>query len=130
MSNDYESMWRSQARVIAGLAARQPSLTAAVLRRSSGQFALHLAGVAFWSRQYLQACRWALRARPVTLTLAILPHVMRMLTRRLLGIDGALAVGSDGERFSHLPPPLVPYDRIYARRWNGDRPTGRTTAKP
>jgi glycosyltransferase involved in cell wall biosynthesis len=120
MSSDYESMWRSQAHVIAGLAARQPSLTAAVLRRSSGQFALHLAGVAFWSREYLQACRWALRARPLTLTLAVMPHVMRMLTRRLLGRDGALVRSSDG-RFNDLPPPLVPYDRIYARHWSGQR---------
>ena len=121
MSAKCDTMWRSQAMVLAALAARQPSIPPAVFRRAGGQFALYLAGVSFWSRHYLQACRWALRVRPLGLVLAILPHVAKIFARRLLrdGLPAARAAGNDRFDESALPEPLIPYDRIYARRWRG-----------
>lgn len=120
MSAACETMWRSQLQVIADLAARRPEISPEVLQRSSGQFALYLAGVSFWSGRYLQACRWGLRARPWTLIAAVLPHVMRILARRLwsTGTSG-MTLSAETRRFdeAHLPEPLMPYDRIYQRHW-------------
>lgn len=123
MSAGCDTMWRSQVQVLEALAAREPSLSPTVLRRSKGQFALHLAGVSFWSGDYLGACRWVLRSRPITLIFVIAPHVARLLARRLLA--GAPAaprqLPSDGRIESlDVTEPLIPYHRIYARHW-GDR---------
>ena len=120
MSADCQTMWHSRAQVMATLAARQPSIPPAVFRRSTGQFALHLAGVAFWSGNYLQACYWGLRVRSLTLGLAILPYVARLFARRLLRAGSfrrTPAAGNNQFDESALPDPLIPYDRIYARRW-------------
>jgi glycosyltransferase involved in cell wall biosynthesis len=119
MSAQCDTMWRSQLQVMADLEARQPSLSKAALRRSKGQFALHLAGVAFWSGNYVEACRWGLRARSLTLTLSVLPHVTRILARRLFRPDSSQSLFAIGTSFdeSTLPEPLIPYDRIYAQRW-------------
>jgi GT2 family glycosyltransferase len=123
MSAGCDTMYRSQVQVLEALAAREPSLSPAVLRRSKGQFALHLAGVSFWSGDYLGACRWVLRARSITLVFSIAPHVARLLARRLLA--GAQAAPSKLPSDGRIDPlehtePLIPYDRIYARHW-GDR---------
>jgi len=122
MSTERETMWRSRVQLMADLSARDPSVSPSVLRRSSGQFALYLAGVSFWSGNYAQAFRWAFRVRPLTLLVAVAPYVAWMLTRSLLrlGSPPANLVGPDG-RFdqSGLLEPLIPYDRIYARRWQG-----------
>lgn len=121
MSAGCDTMWRSQMEVLDALVAREPSLSAATLRRSKGQFALHLAGVSFWSGDYLGACRWTLRARPFRLWLAIGPHVTRLLARRLFGAAApARMVAEDGKIDSlDVAEPLIPYDRIYARHWAG-----------
>ena len=123
MSAECDTMWRSQRRVTAALAAREPSISREVLQRSNGQFALHLAGVSFWCRDYVGACRWALRARPLALMVRIFPHVAWMLARRLLrgGSLGPRILPENG-RFEDLdlPEPLIRYDRIYARHW-GER---------
>jgi hypothetical protein len=122
MSADFESMWRSQVEIIAALAARQPSLPEATLRRSSGQFALHLAGVAFWSRDYAAACRWVMRARSLSLLFSILPHVAGLFWRRLLARTTRPGVTAERGPFDgHLADPLIPYDEIYRRRWNTRR---------
>ncbi len=125
MSAGCDTMWRSQVEVLAALVAREPSLSPEVVRRSKGQFALHLAGVSFWSGDYLGAFRWALRARPVSLLLTVAPHVARLLTRRLmLPRESQQSLPGDG-RIDNLDvaEPLIPYDRIYARHW-GDRKDG------
>jgi len=122
MSAGCDTMWRSQMQVLSSLATRQPEISPAVLRRASGQFALYLAGVSFWSGNYLQACRWALRARSFALWRAVFPHVARMLARRWLGTEPRQARTSlQNPRFdeSDLPEPLMPYDRIYERHWDG-----------
>jgi GT2 family glycosyltransferase len=120
MSAECDTMWRSQRVITAALAARNPEMSREVLQRSDGQFALHLAGVSFWCRDYLGACRWALRARPLTLVLTIVPHVAWMLARRLFrgGSLGPRILPENG-RFEDLdlPEPLIRYDRIYARYW-------------
>jgi glycosyltransferase involved in cell wall biosynthesis len=128
MSAACDTMWRSQMQILSELATRQPDVSPAVLRRSRGQFALHLAGVSFWSGNYLQACRWALRARSIPLGLSVAPHVVRLLARRLLHfLRHALHV--DARRSKHLawnanleeadlPDPLIPYSRIYKRHWD------------
>src|SRR5262249_52801118 len=113
MSAQCETMWQSQQQVMASLSARDPSLSSAVLARSNGQFALHLAGVSFWSGDYLAACRWALRARPLSLLLAVAPHVARLLVRRLLGTRAPRPhISGDTLNFDrqNLPAdPLIPY---------------------
>jgi hypothetical protein len=76
--------------------------------------------VSFWSGQYLQACYWALRARSLTLGLAVFPHVARMFARRLLGTAPTrppLTSTSGWFEEAGLPEPAIPYNRIYARRW-------------
>ncbi len=125
MSAGCETMWQSQVEVLTALAAREPSIPPEILRRSQGQFALHLAGVSFWSGDYLGACKWALRARPVSLMITVAPHVARLLARRLVTPRGPQpSLPGDG-RIEDLAvaEPLIPYDRIYARHW-GDRKDG------
>jgi hypothetical protein len=126
MSTEYDTMLLSAPRVTAPIAERQPSLSPAVVRQSHGQFALYLAGVAYWSGDYFQACRLALRTRPLALGVAVLPHVVRILIRRSLGMDRPLVQLSDAKgQFDACVPatPLIPYDQIYARHW--DRGPGR-----
>jgi glycosyltransferase involved in cell wall biosynthesis len=120
MSTGCETMWRSRAAIMEELAAREPTIPRVVFRRSRDQFALHLAGVAFWSGTYLQACVWALRGWPLTLT--ALRYLPRIFARRLFQQMTPRVRLTAGVRFTEslLPAPLVPYDRIYARRWRSD----------
>jgi GT2 family glycosyltransferase len=129
MSAACDTMWRSRTHFMEALATRQPSLSTAALRRSTGQFALHLAGVAFWSRDYVEACRWGLRARPLTLTLRVLPHIVRVLARHFLVPAASRPILKAGSRMSDesdLPEPLIPYHRIYARHWDKQGREGRS----
>lgn len=122
MSAGVETMWRSQSHIMKDLASRHPSLPAHVFRRSAGQFALHLAGVEFWSGHYVKACLWALRARPLSLSLAVFPHAVRIVLRRLLRLDRIRpkwAPPAGGFQEQALPEPLIPYDNIYKRHWGG-----------
>jgi glycosyltransferase involved in cell wall biosynthesis len=119
MSADYDAMWRSYLHVMHAYASRKPGVTARELRKSGGQFALHLAGVAFWSGRYWRACSWALRVRPVTLAIPVLPYAISAVARRLLGIGPRRTVAREESGRSELvcaADPLIPYDRIYARR--------------
>jgi glycosyltransferase involved in cell wall biosynthesis len=118
MSTACDTMWRSHARVLEALLERQPGMSRRAVQQSRGQFALHLAGVAFWSRRYGEAIRWGLRARPFTHTLRIAPHVMRAMGRRMLGRLAEAPAGSSRLfEDSALAAPLIPYDNIYGRRW-------------
>ncbi|GHC06498.1 glycosyltransferase family 2 protein [Thermomonas carbonis] len=121
MSSDYRAMWRSRHEVMSALAARQASISREILRRSRGQFALHIAGMSFWSRDYLKACRWGLRSRPLNLLLAVLPHVFELILRRWMrsGPVPQRLVADRGNFERHCPAdPQIPYDRIYARHWH------------
>ena len=130
MSADCETMWRSKRQVMERLSARRSSVPAKVIRRSNTQFALYLAGVAFWSRRYVEAIRWGLRARSLSLLMTIMPHVARLLLRRVLGSERRAPVrfvetGPFDE--SRLPDPLIPYDDICTRRWEREGPGTRAT---
>ncbi|HWW86651.1 MAG TPA: glycosyltransferase [Vicinamibacterales bacterium] len=116
MSTGCETMWRSQQAVMKKLGERQPSLPRATLRRSRRQFALHLAGVAFWSSAYIQACGWALRALP--LTFIVLRYLPGVFLQRVLGQRVPSVRFTAGSPFdeTRLREPLIPYDDIYARR--------------
>ncbi|MCP5475611.1 MAG: glycosyltransferase family 2 protein [Rhodanobacteraceae bacterium] len=120
MSTDGEAMWRSFKEVVGTIASRQPAISKGALQRAQGQFALHLAGVAFWSGDHLKACRWGLRTRSLALGLSVFPHVLRMLLRRVFDDHGKghRLVAELGGFEQHCPAdPQIPYDRIYARRW-------------
>ncbi|MGE0815647.1 MAG: glycosyltransferase family 2 protein [Vicinamibacterales bacterium] len=124
MSSACDTMWRSRLAVMKGLAERTPSITPAVLRRSQGQFALYLAGVSYWAGDTRGAFRWALRSGPLRLLAAVTPHVARLLVKRPRGASGTLMRVPEDIRLAHLdlPEPLIPYDRIYARYWQGRDP--------
>ncbi|WP_426195269.1 glycosyltransferase [Massilia sp. DWR3-1-1] len=123
MSAGCAVMWRSGTRVIDELAARQPALGAAAVRHARAQLAMHLAGVAFWSKRYLAACGWALRVPSAWLSLAIAMPVLRMLLRRLVqpGRPGP-TTGHDWQAADGIAEPLIPYDAIYARHWAATSP--------
>ncbi len=122
MSASCAAMWRSGCRVLDELAARQPGLPARVLREGRGQFALHLAGVAFWSGRKPEAIAWMLRARAPATLLALLPSLLLLLLARPgqkppphaidlpCNAEGAYAEAA-------LPEPRLPYARIWQRRW-------------
>lgn len=118
MSTATERMWRSQVAVTDAVAARQ-SIPRDALRRSRGQFALHLAGVAFWSGDVIGAVRWGLRARPLGLTAAVAPHVLKLLVRRVRGLPASAVQWPDDHAIADvpMPGPLIPYDRIYSAYW-------------
>jgi glycosyltransferase involved in cell wall biosynthesis len=119
MSTSTDTMWRSHVAVTDAVASRQP-IPRDVMRRSRGQFALHLAGVAFWSGDYVRAVRWGLCARPFGLIAAVAPHVVRLLAQRVFRVGaapGPVWPDDQGNADRALPEPLIPYDRIYAAHW-------------
>lgn len=120
MSTQDETMWRSHAAVMCAIAERNPAISPAMRRRSRGQFALHLAGVAFWHADFLRACRWGLRTRPLRLGIAVSPYIARLLIRHIF--QGAVTrrrLTANGLTFDSSCPadPLIPYDRIYLSHW-------------
>ena len=121
MSSECETMWRSWTQIMADLATRQPELPAITRLRTQKPFGLHLAGVSFFSGNYLQAVRWALCVRPLTLLLAVLCHVPLVLARHFLcaGYPRPKLIGRDGYFDAcALSEPQIPYDRIFARYWS------------
>jgi hypothetical protein len=68
----------------------------------------------------LRAIFWGLRASRSSLALQILPYVIRLFLKTLArsGRSSRRKVGS-GVRFSswEMPRSLIPYDRIYNRRF-------------
>lgn len=116
-----DTMWRSQTLVLSRLAARDRTIPPGVFRRSRGQFAMYLAGVSFWCRDYLAACRWAVRSRSISLVLSVAPYVARRLMRR--DEIQATSLGCDFAGLT-LPPARIPYDNLYDRHWSRRRPEG------
>ena len=121
MSARSDRMWRSHAIVLQGARQRRPELTRASIRRSHDQFSLHLAGVSFWSGAYRNALGWGSRAWRSGLALQVLPSVIVLFLKTFLwrGRPSSRIIGP-GVRFSswEMPQSLIPYDRIYQRRFN------------
>ena len=120
LSADTAQMLRSYRALMTRVRARRPSLDPAIARRSIDQFALYLASVSYRSGAYLKALGWGLRSLRSTLPLQVLPSAARVLRA---AAPPALTVRA-GESFADwtLPNPLVPYDRIYERRFAGRTP--------
>jgi hypothetical protein len=118
MSRRSDRMWRSHCLVMEAARARWPNLSQTVVKRSQDQFALYLAGVAYWSGAYLEAVGWGVRALRSPFAFQVLPLLMRLFSRQFGSRSTRPSVISAGARFStwDLPQPLVPYDRIYERR--------------
>lgn len=113
MSSACETMSRSQQRVMESMRALRPELGPSVFRRATSQFNLYLSGLSFWSGNMANTVRWALRSG-FTLPLRVAPYVVLMLlhlSRRKRTTQTMLpGVALDGR---NIPPPFLPYDRIY-----------------
>lgn len=110
MSARRDRMWRSF-QLMATAAAGRRAIAPHVLRRAYQQFALHLAGSAYWSGAHGEAIAWGLRALPSTLAIQIAPYVLRMLARQAVP-PVRIEAGAPFDA-AHLPEPLIPYDRFY-----------------
>jgi glycosyltransferase involved in cell wall biosynthesis len=120
MSSRSDRMWRSHNLVMNAARKRRPELGRALIRRSGDQFALYLAGASFWSGAYWQAIGWGMRAARSSLAFQVLPYAIRLVTKRLLATPRpGQPVVRPGAPFSswEMPPPLIPYDRIYQRTY-------------
>jgi glycosyltransferase involved in cell wall biosynthesis len=128
MSTSCDTMWQSQLSVTSTLAARHPQIPDAVFQRSRGQFCLYLAGVSFWAGDVAGAVRWTLRVRPIGLLWGVLPHLGRLVLRRIAGHPRA-ATSLVGFRFDDqaLPEALIPYNTLYGSRWSGSSASRRTS---
>ena len=118
MSRRSDRMWRSHRLVMEAARARCPELSPTAVKRSQDQFALYLAGVAYWSGAYPEAVGWGVRALRSPFAFQVLPLIVRLFSRQFRSRSTRPSVISAGARFStwDLPQPLVPYDRIYQRR--------------
>jgi Glycosyl transferase family 2 len=126
MSTRAETMWRSQQIVTDGVRRRRPDIEPAAFEWSANQFALYLAGTAFWSGDFRGAVKWALRAGTSRLLPLIFPSLIRMLSRRLApGWSRTRQTMVPGRSIEtvRIPGPLIPYDRIYKRWGRRNRPT-------
>jgi glycosyltransferase involved in cell wall biosynthesis len=124
MSAACHAMWRSRALVMKGVEQRQPNIDGEVFQQSADQWALHLAGVSFWSGSYAQAVWWALRGWRSSLRPDVLRYLVPLLARSMRRSYDTPATIGPGQRFeeSSIPDPLLPYDRIWERRWAKQRP--------
>jgi hypothetical protein len=93
----------------------RPDVSHDNFRRSDRQFALYLAGMAFWAGSAGPALRWSFRSG-LRLPIAVAPYLFQVWRKRsrrdpdppIMARGAALDTG-------RLPAALVPYDRIYAR---------------
>jgi glycosyltransferase involved in cell wall biosynthesis len=120
MSTGTEGMWRSYQNVIHRLRRRRPDVNPSLIRRSEDQFALHLAGVCFWDRRFGPATLWGLRALRSKLGFMVLPYVIRLFARtvqhRLRSVRPSVKPAAPFDD-AEGPASLIPYDRIYRRRF-------------
>jgi glycosyltransferase involved in cell wall biosynthesis len=118
MSTDTDAMWRARGMVVERLRRRRPDIERRVHRRSDAQFALHLAGVAFWDRQFARSVGWGLRALKSTLGFEVLPYILPMLARSWWRSGAPKERVEPGVAFAdrETRPTLIPYDRIIGRR--------------
>jgi glycosyltransferase involved in cell wall biosynthesis len=124
MSARSDRMWRSYTLVMNGARQRRPEMSRMSIRQSQSQFALHLAGISFWSGAYGKAFRWGLRALRSSLPLRILPYVIRLFWKTLLRRGPSTRrIVRPGVPFGscEMPQPLIPYDLIYNQRCKRSR---------
>ena len=120
MSGRTDRMKRAYTLVLNSARQRRPALPSVVIRNSQDTFAWYLSGVSFRSGAYRTAIGWGLRALRSTLAIEVLPYAVRLslntLIRRSPGNRGVIR---PGVRFSKwaVPEPVIPYDRIYERRF-------------
>jgi glycosyltransferase involved in cell wall biosynthesis len=112
MSQATATMWRSKEMVFAGIRKLRPDLPEAMYVGANHQFAMYLAGVAYWAGDVLGAVRWALRAGK-KLPVAVAPWALKMMLFRR-GKDRQAQRMEPGKSINtHLiREPLLPYDRI------------------
>jgi glycosyltransferase involved in cell wall biosynthesis len=125
MSAQSERMRRSHALIMSAAQRRHPALSSGLIRQSRDQFALHLAGVSYWTGAYGQAIGLGLQAARSTVMLEILPYVARLFAKRIFPRNDRMrGMILPGVSFSDVAAPqaLIPYDRIYARRFKRLRP--------
>jgi glycosyltransferase involved in cell wall biosynthesis len=117
MSARTDRMWRGHSLVVNAARHRRAGLSEAVVQQSRDQFALHLAGVCFWSAAYPRAIGWGLRALRSGFALRILPYVVRLLSETLFRNPRAARPVRPGVLFSDigLLQPRIPYDVLYDR---------------
>jgi glycosyltransferase involved in cell wall biosynthesis len=129
MSKQCEMMWRSQAMMTGRLRELNPSLDPALFRQSADQFALYISGVMFRIGSYHRAAWWALRAWRTEMLYRVMPYVALAFIRRLdprrRSVAAVMAPGLHFDAESEIPPPLIPYDRIYARIERSAQAAGR-----
>ena len=116
MSAHCEVMWRSQQLLADGVVQRQPDLDPDLLRRSSDQFALYVAGIFFRSEHYVKSCAWAIRAWRTGLFFRVLPYVVRVFARKLwFAGNSRTLVMTPGTSLdgADIAEPLIPYDSVY-----------------
>ena len=121
ISTATQAMWRAHRGVIDRLRRRRPDLDPALIRRSDDQFALHLAGVCFWNHRYAQAVGCGVRALRSKLGFEVLPYVARLFANKLPGqSQSTRRTVRPGVPFADadMPQSLIPYDRIYQRRFS------------
>jgi len=120
LSTETRRMWRSYELVLSAAGARHPDLSRTSIRTSRDQLALYLAGVSWWAGSHTQALAWGLRALRSTVTLAALPYIARVVSMSVSPASRPTrSVINSGDHFSEwkLPQPLIPYDRLYRRRF-------------
>ena len=112
MSSAYDTMWRSQQMVMAGLRELRPDLKPAIFRGCDNQFCMYLAGLAFWSGNLKQAIGWGLRAG-LRLPIFVSPYVIKMMLfgHRKPEVKQVMRAGQSIDT-SRIPEALLPYDRI------------------
>jgi hypothetical protein len=118
MSARTDRMWRGHKLVVNGARQRRAGLPETLVQQSRDQFALHLAGVCFWSGAYARAIGWGLRALRSGLAFQILPYLVRPFSRVLLARDypdRTIKAGVPFGDFATLRP-LIPYDVVYDHR--------------
>lgn len=128
MSKQCEMMCRSQAIMAGRLRELNSSLDPELFRQSGDQFALYISGVMFRIGSYHRAAWWALRAWRTGLLYRVLPYVALAFIRRLIPWRRSVAAMMAPGRHiveAEVPPPLIPYDRIYARIEESAQAAGR-----
>ncbi len=116
MSTQCDEMWRSRQLLISGAVERDPDLDPQLLRRSTDQFALYVAGVLFRSGAYVRSFGWAARAWRTGLIFRVLPYGFRALANGALSRrprSSQVMTPGAGLDSSIISPPLIPYDRMY-----------------
>lgn len=116
MSTACDTMWRSRQLVLQNVLPLRPEITAALRRGSDRQFSIYLAALSFWSGNLRQVIRWGLRSG-IRLPVLFAPYILKALWKSLRS-QQTRQMMRPGEQIdtSSIPEPLLPYDRVFAKR--------------